>query len=303
MRLPMLLIGLLLATTHHLYAQAAARAAFSADRGAPLIGEPIRLTLTVEVPAEAEVILPDFPLDWPPFMVTSVGEVQITAAAARTTYQQELVVILWQPGDYQTPETFVEYRMPDSPESVRFSVERAFFVVPSVLNPDDLILRPLKSPESLPYVSPLFIAAGFAVVMAVIVGVGRWIRKRRLFLPVTEAASDTTTRTLHELQRIGAMALPPFRAYPMVGDTLRRYVEEQFDIPAEEMTTEELLSMLQSAPHFNEKRRRELRHILERVDLVKFAQYQPETDSTKRLLQAVTRWVEEVAPEKQEVEL
>jgi hypothetical protein len=291
---------LILISARDVQGQAEVLAAFSADRGAPLIGEPIRLTLTVSVPVGAEVTLPTFRLDWPPFMVTSAGDVRkIRDNAARTTYQQELIVILWKPGDYETPETFVDYRLLNSTETVRLTVEPAFFAVPSVLDSNDFTLRPLKPPESLPYVSPLFIAAGFMALIVAIVSVGRWA-SRRLIPQKVEKPGDMTSRTLRELQRIGTMALPPCRAYPLVGDTLRKYVEEQFHIPAEEMTTDELLSVMQSQSRFNEQQRRDLRRILERVDLVKFAKVQPETDSTKRLLQAVTQWVEAVAPEKSE---
>lgn len=282
--------------------QAEVRAMFSADRGAPLIGEPIHLTLTVSVPVDAEVTLPTFSLDWPPFMVTSASDVRkITDDAARTTYEQDLIVILWKPGDYQTPETFVEYQLPDTPETFRLAIEPAFFAVPSVLNANDLTLRPLKPPESLPYISPVFIVAGCMVLIVAVMSMGRWAR-RRIFPRKVEKPADMTSRTLRELQRIGALALPPFRAYPLVGDTLRKYVEEQFCVPAGEMTTDELLAVLQSQPEFSGQQRRELRRILVQVDLVKFAKVQPETDSTKRLLQAVMQWVEDTAPEKQGVE-
>lgn len=268
-------------------------ATFSADRGSPLIGEPIHLTLTVNVPLNTEVTLPKFPLDWPPLMVTSVGEVRVTTDddLTRTTYQQDLIVILWKPGDYETPETLVEYRLPNSPETFRIAIKPTFFTVPSVLNPNDLTLRPLKPPVALPYLSPVTVVTAAVVAVAAAIGGARWLRRRRSSL-VAATPTDMTSRTLRELQRIGALALPPFRAYALVGDVLRQYVEAQFHISVEELTTDELLAALQAQPELSDQHRRELRRILDRVDLVKFAQYQPEADAGKRLLQAAARWVE-----------
>src|SRR5436190_17326755 len=75
---------------------------FTAELGAPLIGQPIDLVLTVNAPADATVTLPTFGTDWPPFAVRQIGEVNVSTNAGRTTYQQHLSVILWRPGDYQT---------------------------------------------------------------------------------------------------------------------------------------------------------------------------------------------------------
>ncbi len=273
--------------------QGSVAATFTADRGSPLIGEPVRLTLTVNVPVYTEVTLPKFTLDWLPFMVTSVGEVRVSTddAVARTTYQQDLIVILWKPGDYETPETFVDYRLSDSPETFRVSVEPAFFSVPSVLNPNDLTLRPLKPPLALPYLSPVLLLGILGVLVAAGLYGARWFKRQRQTWTAAVPA-DASSRTLNELQRIAGLALPAFRTYPLVGDALRRYVEAQFHVTVEDLTTAELLDALQTLPELNDQHRLELRRILDRVDLVKFAQYQPEADSTRKLLQAAARWVE-----------
>ncbi|MBI5669792.1 MAG: hypothetical protein HZC41_17480 [Chloroflexi bacterium] len=262
------------------------------NKGAPLIGEPVRVTLTIDAPADAVVMLPDFPLEWPPFMVTGVSPAVVTEAGGRKTLHQEITAILWQIGDFETPETWIEYALSGSPESFRIAVEPAFFTVPSVLNPNDLTLRPLKPPLALPYVSPWLLLGSTLILVGAAFGAGRWLRRRRTVHTV-QMPEDVVSRTLRELQ--GISTLPASRAYPLVGDALRKYVEEQAGVPAEEMTTEELLAALQAQPRFGEPHRHELRRILERVDLVKFAQYQPEADSTRKLVQAAARWIETTA--------
>lgn len=269
------------------------RATFSADRGAPLIGEPVRLMLTIDAPADTAVTLPDFPLDWPPFMVTAVSLAQMTGSGGRRIYRQEISVILWHPGDHQTPEMFIEYVVAGSTETLRIAIEPASFTVPSVLDPDKLTLRPLKPLLTLPYVSPLVVLAGAAGVIGAAFGAGRWLKQHRAAVALAPAPGDNASRVLRELQRFAS--LPAFRAYPLIGDALRHYVEEQAGVPAEEMTTDELLTALAAGPRFTEQHRLELRRILERVDLVKFAQYQPAAEATRKLVQAAARWIESTA--------
>src|SRR5205809_315493 len=87
------------------------RANFTAELGAPLIGQPIDLVLTVNASADATVTLPTFGADWPPFAIRQIGEVNTLTNAGRTTYQQHLSVLLWRPGDYQTPPIQISYQL------------------------------------------------------------------------------------------------------------------------------------------------------------------------------------------------
>ncbi|HEX2909028.1 MAG TPA: hypothetical protein VHO69_19300 [Phototrophicaceae bacterium] len=279
-------------------AQAEVRAAFTANQGSPLIGEPVQLTLTVAAPADAVVTLPTFALDWPPLMVTNVGKVSQTTSGGQTLYRLELTVILWQPGDYQTPETFVEYRRPNSSKTFRQVVEPAFFAVPSVLKPDDLALRPLKPPAALPYVAPWLVLVGGGGVAVVGIGVGVWLRKRRRRVPAAEMSGDLTAMTLRELRRLET--LPASRAYDLLGEALRKYIEARFGVSAGELTSAELLTALSAHPQLNEGQWRDLKRILEHLDLVKFAQLRPEANAMPRLIRAA-QWVENTSRQEKAV--
>jgi hypothetical protein len=152
-------IAVLLVFTSRLTArgQEDVSAKFTAELGAPLIGQPIDLVLTVNAPADATVTLPTFATDWPPFAILKIGEVTTSTNAGRTTYQQHLTVILWRPGDYQTPPTQITYQLTNAPQPQQIDVQPAYFAVKTVLNPDDLNLRPLKPPVSMFYISPFYI--------------------------------------------------------------------------------------------------------------------------------------------------
>jgi hypothetical protein len=285
-------------------AQADVQANFTAELGSPLIGQPIDLLLTVEVPEGTSVTLPEFPADWPPFTIQDFSEESTATSSGVTTYQRHLAVTLWQLGDYQTPATMVEYRLPNSSEAQQLVVKPAFFTVKSVLEPDDLNLRPLKPPVSMFYVSPL-------IVLTVLVGLGVvggvvWSKRKQLSLP--SLVSPTTNlhpsaeAALSEIKRMSSANNVSPKVYALVSDALRGYLQGRFGVQSADMTTQELITDLSRRRDFSERRQRELSSLLDQADLVKFARLQPQSKSTEKLLNVAYGWVLAVENEHQEAE-
>lgn len=81
-----------------------------------------------------------------------------------------------------------------------------------------------------------------------------------------------------------------------VSDTLRGYLEEQFQFRAPERTTEEFLHELQSTPLLDAPQKQSLGEFLQRCDLVKFAKYEPTEVELRSLHGAAYRLVEETEP-------
>jgi hypothetical protein len=75
---------------------------------------------------------------------------------------------------------------------------------------------------------------------------------------------------------------------------LRLYIYDRFAIPAQDMTSGELLTTLETTLAFPERLQRELYHILEHADLVKFARAQPSLSVSERLLKIARAWLERV---------
>ncbi len=287
-------------------AQGSHQATFTADKGTPLIGEPIQLTLTVQVPAQSAVTMPTFPSDWPPFMVKDVGTVSVTQQGDQSVYQQILTVILWQPGDYQTPQLVIPYQPPGSAQISQLTVQPIFFTVPSVFNDTDLTLRPFKPPIELPYIS--IWAVGAALVIAAVgafFGVRYWRTSPRFARQtVTEDALShfpaAAQAALRELKRIGEKVNSPAEIYAQTADCLRIYLHGRFDIYADEMTTGELQTALEAKSVVSERRQRELDQLLERADLVKFAHLEPKAPSAKQFLTVAERWIQTIEQESEQ---
>ncbi len=239
---------------------------------------------------------PDFPEEWSPFTVRAVGEKEIVSSDSGQTIRQILTVILWQPGDYETPGLTLDYQLEGQTETRQIIAEKAFFSVPSVLESEDLTLRPLKPPVSLPYVSPLLVlaaAAGF--VIAVFAG-RPWWHRSTVGLRQVVVASDLHPAAQAALTRIRRAADNPQAAesYRVAADALRGYVGQRFGLPAPEWTTGELVAALETHPELALRRLRELGHMLEQADLVKFAAVQPRMKAAQRLLGAAYQWIEQV---------
>jgi hypothetical protein len=66
--------------------------------------------------------------------------------------------------------------------------------------------------------------------------------------------------------------------YVELTDTIRRFLEEKYNLSASTQTTREFLASLAQRPLFEEETQKSLKDFLVRADLVKFARYSPSKD-------------------------
>jgi hypothetical protein len=273
---------------------------FTADTASPLIGQPIHLKLTVQVPSGASDVItwPDIPLEeWPPFWVTEVGEVVEQSAGNVHLLERTITATLWEVGEFRTPETYVTMRLA-SGEVSRERVRDVFFSVTGSLGAD-LDLRPLKPQIQTTYVSPLLAVVGGLVVAVILTGLIWWWRRGARARGIPGDSSTPAGRALAELDALARQDLPPAQLFPLVANCLRDYIQTRFFVPAQDMTTNEVITALRNQGYVPEGSQKELRRILEYADLVKFANFQPGKKSVQQLLMVVRGWlarVESVAP-------
>jgi len=295
MKFRFLLVLLLASRVVGLRAQAGVSARFSADNPTPLIGQPVHVVLTVEAPATAVVTFPEFPTEWDSFMVQSVGELTRTVNGDVATYRQTLTVILWRAGNFETPQTFVNYQLSPSGEILRIPAEPLLITVASVLQPGDIELRPLKPPASLLYLPPWLALVAAAGLYGAYRG-WRWWRARQVVWTGQlrgangPLALSPGQRALAELRSMRQKNLSPMAIPSSVSDCLRLYVQRAYQVQALEMTTGELLNALQAK--LAQAEQRDLQRILDYADLVKFAHVEPGMRSARQLLDTAEKWVE-----------
>jgi hypothetical protein len=98
---------------------------------------------------------------------------------------------------------------------------------------------------------------------------------------------------LEQLERIGREIdqMSPYQFSIRVSDILRRYVTQQYGVPATRQTSIEFLTMVARASPFSAEEKSLLEDFLNRCDLIKFARYEATASDSRLLLDEAVRFV------------
>jgi len=274
------------------------------------VGDHVTLRLEVTHPLDSQVELPQVPEQWGEFEVVRQTEPEtVDNNDGTATTGKDIVVTLFEPGQYQTSRLIVTHQKADgSSEDLGTPVIQ--LTITSVLT-DDTTLRDLKPQADLP-LPPLWpwIVAGVLVsilVLGLLAGLILWLYDRRRKRAALELAPVPFIDTrppeviaLSELDRIEALNLPAHQQikqhYSLVDLCLRRYIEGRYQIPALEQTSVELRSAFRRSPARAEDAA-EFMDIFAESDLVKFARYVPHADNVKGLVNRARNVVRTTTPQ------
>lgn len=275
-----------------------ANAYFIADKTTPLIGEPVQLVLHIRIPSQATLVPPDFSSLVAPLFVKEVGSLSVISQNdTETEYQLPLTVVLWATGQYLTPPFVVSYQVDNAP-LVNISVESVQFNVPSMLNENDLSLRPLKPQIDLPYF-PIWI---LGVVVAAILVLGTVTLRYRLMKKASQPLPNIPNNKWHpeanmaltSLKQFGQSSDNPAMIYVQVSDCLRHYLDVRFALQASDLTTSELMANLETQQVIINEQQQKLAEMLKRADLVKFARVVPKLNAAQQYASVAAQWIQSV---------
>ena len=85
--------------------------------------------------------------------------------------------------------------------------------------------------------------------------------------------------------------MSPYQFSIRVSDILRRYVTQQYGLPATRQTSMEFLTAAAKAPSFSADEKSLLEDFLNRCDLIKFAKYEATVSDSELLLEEAIRFV------------
>lgn len=164
----------------------------------------------------------------------------------------------------------------------------------AVANANDI--RDIKPPMAIPNVWEwiAWVLAALAI-LALAVFFWRWWQKWRSQIPA-EPPVPAYLRAKQKLEEALGLIAQPKAFCILVSDTIRSYLEEQFDFHAPERTTEEFLRELNTTDLLLPEQKDSLGHFLESCDLVKFAKYEPGEPELRELHSSAVRLVEETEP-------
>lgn len=112
-------------------------------------------------------------------------------------------------------------------------------------------------------------------------------------LPPPEPAHIIAFRELERIKNEKLWEKRQYKAYfTDLSESLRRYLENRYDILAMEQTTFDIMRNLDRMDYGDASQREELRKILEQADLVKFAKMEPLPGESERCVRAAWEFVE-----------
>jgi Domain of unknown function (DUF4381) len=159
----------------------------------------------------------------------------------------------------------------------------------SVLAAEDF--HDITPPIDYSLISPWLIFVGVFVALSLLGLVAWWFTRRRPAaagpprLP-REIALEQLERIRREIERMS-----PYQFSIRVSDILRRYVTQQYGLPATRQTCIEFLTALAKASPFSSEEKSLLEDFLNRCDLIKFARYEATSADSQLLLDEAMRFV------------
>jgi hypothetical protein len=138
---------------------------------------------------------------------------------------------------------------------------------------------------------PPWLVFVISFVLLSLLGLAVWsfVRRRKPEVPPKlprEIALGELEQIHREIEKMS-----PYQFSIRVSDILRRYVTQQYGLPATRQTSMEFLTAAAKAPSFSADDKSLLEDFLNRCDLIKFAKYEATTSDSELLLEEAIRFV------------
>ena len=268
---------------------------------APRLGDPLKLTLTVEAKPGVRIEMPDFGEALGRFSILDFTPRLTTEADGGTSARQDYTLRGPASGRQRIPGLRIEYvdeRAGDGAPRELITDELAF-EIESVL-PEGAVadaLRPARGPlAELPgdWWSRWWPWLTLAAAAVAGIAWGAMIWRRHAAERTRATAFERALRRLAALEERGLPAAQTVDAwYVELSDIVRRYIEDRHAVRAPELTTEEFLLEARRSVAFSAAHRDLLSTFLGVCDRVKFARYSPEEDESRGALRVARRFLTE----------
>ena len=256
MRILLVAIALVLALSSVAAADAPVNVAASIDKRGITIGDPITLTLVVEVDAGYRITDSGVGRNMDEFEVLEATPPQVTRIAnGRTRYTFRYRVTAFRVGNLVFPAINVAYQAPAGEPGVVPTAEMPV-VITSVIRPGEATddIKPakpqLRLPTAAPQIPQIAIQAALAVVVLVMLALIVWQTRRaarrraRGQTEMDDVLLTPAQRAMGELNRVASLGLPEkgryAEHYALLSQALRIYVRDRFGLSANERTPREL---------------------------------------------------------------
>ena len=267
----------------------------------PRLGDPLKLSLTVEAKPDVRIEMPDFGEALGRFSILDFTPRLETGADGGMLARQDYTLRGPASGRQRIPGLRIEYvdarAGEDAPREL--ITDELPFEVESVLPAGAVVdeLRPARG--ALPALPGgwwsrwwLWLTLGAAAVAGIAWAVVAW--RQRAVERARATAFDRALRRLAALEERGLPAEETLDAwYVELSDIVRRYIEDRHAVRAPELTTEEFLLEARRSVAFSAAHRDLLSTFLGSCDRVKFARYSPRDEESRGALDVARRFLTE----------
>ena len=250
---------------------------------APVIGDPLTLTIEVTAEPDVEVLMPAFGEALGSFSILDFTPREHITEDGRTLQSQRYTLDVPMSGEWAIPRLVVEFvdgregnrRAPEGEDAYELLTETIEFTVDSVLPTDaESELHPFLDPLA-PLPTRLEEAAPFiwgSVFLFLILPLAVWLIARVRRHGRRRSAYEIAAAKLRKLQKAPRVTPDEIQKfYVEISAIVRRYLEDRFEIRAPERTTEEFLERASRSSSLTAEHADLLLRFLQQADLVKFA--------------------------------
>ncbi|TWT38975.1 hypothetical protein [Blastopirellula retiformator] len=271
------------------------------DQETAQIAEPVTLTLKVDVPENVLVTLPQEQAKLGTFNVLGTQDAPDLPTAEGRQWIRRYQLESLTPGEQSIPPITIAYsdtRTASPTSDIAQSSPLSVTITSSLEGtPDPLQFRDIKGVVELPVdESPsnawLYGSLGGGAVLA-LAGAALlvWPSRNGKRSPQAQALADLEALRRSDLLRAGQTE----QFYVRLTNIVRNYVEQQFDIAAPKLTTDEFLDQAASGSVLHGQQRAMLRVFLSLADLVKFAQFEPDQSDANQAIDRARQFIQQTA--------
>ncbi len=312
-KIRILLLFILLLGTIASYAQRI-KATASIDSTNILIGDQVKLFLEIDHPKNIKVEFPTVP-------DTVAGYIEIIDRLETDTFEMDneafqkqirgYLITSFDSGSYQLPPFWFKVDLDGRIDSIptnRVTLDVHTLPIDTTRGPTDIKLpydAPVTLKEVVPYILGIILIG--AILFFILYAIKRKKSNKPLFVLPKKPKEPAHIVALRELDRIKKEKIwlqgKTKQFYSDVSEVLRKYIEDRFEIPAMEQTTDETIeSFRKRRGLLRDKTFENLRQILSLADLVKFAKYMPLPDDDNMTLVNAYFFVNDTKPAEKNAE-
>ena len=292
---------LLLASQSH-----AQQASVQSDRYQIRLGESFSLTLKASIQGGQRVVWPAFSDSiGPNFDILKLGKIDTLpdSAKAGTQFLQKIEATSFDSGMHTMP-VFAFDIISANGDTAHILTDPLTFQVSTVPVDTTKAIKDIHGVLDVPFdISEYipWILVGLLVAALIAAGLYFWLKYKRKPTEVKPKAPSIPAwqkalSALDEIAKEKAWQSGRDKIYhSAITDTLRMYLEDQFQLPALESTTDETLEMLRKAS-FSQDSIQQLKQVLVLADLVKFAKEKPLPIEHERALEYAREFVQITRP-------